>query len=42
MFQRESRWLVGFPDEIAASILWLLCDDAGCFTGSILDVAGGR
>jgi NAD(P)-dependent dehydrogenase (short-subunit alcohol dehydrogenase family) len=32
----------GNPAEIAASILWLLSDEASYVTASILDVAGGR
>ena len=32
----------GRADEVAAAVLWLLGDDAGYCTGSILDVAGGR
>lgn len=32
----------GYPEEIAAAILWLLSDEASYVTGSILDVAGGR
>jgi NAD(P)-dependent dehydrogenase (short-subunit alcohol dehydrogenase family) len=32
----------GRADEVAAAVLWLLSDDAGYCTGSILDVAGGR
>lgn len=32
----------GTPEEIAASILWLLSDEASYVTGAILDVAGGR
>jgi NAD(P)-dependent dehydrogenase (short-subunit alcohol dehydrogenase family) len=27
---------------VAAAVLWLLGDDAGYCTGSLLDVAGGR
>lgn len=32
----------GQPEEVAASILWLLSDEASYITGTILDVAGGR
>jgi NAD(P)-dependent dehydrogenase (short-subunit alcohol dehydrogenase family) len=32
----------GTADEVAGSIFWLLGDDSGYCTGSILDVAGGR
>jgi NAD(P)-dependent dehydrogenase (short-subunit alcohol dehydrogenase family) len=32
----------GHPEEVAAAIVWLLGDDAGYCTGSILDIAGGR
>jgi NAD(P)-dependent dehydrogenase (short-subunit alcohol dehydrogenase family) len=32
----------GEPGEVAAAIAWLLGDEAGYCTGSILDVAGGR
>ncbi len=32
----------GTPEEVASCILWLLSDQAGYVTGSILDVAGGR
>jgi NAD(P)-dependent dehydrogenase (short-subunit alcohol dehydrogenase family) len=32
----------GRADEVAAAVLWLLGDEAGYCTGSILDVAGGR
>ena len=32
----------GLPEEVAAAVLWLLGDDAGYCTGSLLDVAGGR
>ena len=32
----------GKPEEVASSILWLLSEQAGYVTGSILDVAGGR
>ena len=32
----------GHAAEVAASIIWLLSDDASYCTGSILDVAGGR
>jgi NAD(P)-dependent dehydrogenase (short-subunit alcohol dehydrogenase family) len=32
----------GTVDEVAAAILWLLGDEAGYCSGSILDVAGGR
>jgi NAD(P)-dependent dehydrogenase (short-subunit alcohol dehydrogenase family) len=32
----------GLPEEVAAAVLWLLGDDAGYCTGSVLDVAGGR
>lgn len=32
----------GYPEEIAAAILWLLSDEATYITGSILDVTGGR
>ena len=33
---------VGRADEVAAAILWLLSDEAGYCSGSILDVAGAR
>ncbi|TFD85850.1 SDR family oxidoreductase [Cryobacterium lactosi] len=32
----------GHPAEVAAAIIWLLGDEAGYCTGSILDIAGGR
>ena len=32
----------GSPEEVAASIAWLLSDDASYITGSFVDVAGGR
>ena len=32
----------GRADEVAAAIVWLLGDDAGYVTGSMVDVAGGR
>lgn len=32
----------GLPEEVAAAVVWLLGDDAGYCTGSVLDVAGGR
>lgn len=32
----------GTADEVARAILWLLSDQAGYTTGSLLDVAGGR
>lgn len=32
----------GQPEEVAASILWLLSDEASYVTGAILDVSGGR
>ena len=32
----------GRADEVAAAVLWLLGEEAGYCTGSILDVAGGR
>jgi NAD(P)-dependent dehydrogenase (short-subunit alcohol dehydrogenase family) len=32
----------GYPEEVAAAILWLLSDEASYTTGSFLDVAGGR
>lgn len=32
----------GRPAEVAAAVLWLLGDEAGYCTGSVLDVAGGR
>ena len=32
----------GLPAEVADAVLWLLGDDAGYCTGSVLDVAGGR
>lgn len=32
----------GHPGEVAAAIIWLLSDDANYYTGSILDIAGGR
>jgi NAD(P)-dependent dehydrogenase (short-subunit alcohol dehydrogenase family) len=32
----------GRADEVAAAVLWLLGEEAGYCTGSVLDVAGGR
>ncbi len=32
----------GEPEEVAASIMWLLSEEASYVTGSILDVTGGR
>lgn len=32
----------GSADEVAATILWLLSDEASYVTGSLLDVSGGR
>lgn len=32
----------GYPDEVAAAILWLLSANASYTTGSFLEVAGGR
>lgn len=32
----------GQPEEVAASILWLLSEEASYVTGAILDVSGGR
>ena len=32
---------IGTPDEVAAIIQFLASDDAGYFTGSAIDVAGG-
>lgn len=32
----------GQPDEVAAAILWLLCDEAAYTTGTFIDVSGGR
>jgi len=32
----------GTADEVAAAVVWLLSDDAGYCTGTVLDVAGGR
>jgi NAD(P)-dependent dehydrogenase (short-subunit alcohol dehydrogenase family) len=32
----------GQPEEVAASILWLLSEEASFITGTILDVSGGR
>jgi NAD(P)-dependent dehydrogenase (short-subunit alcohol dehydrogenase family) len=32
----------GTADEVAATIVWLLGDEASYVTGSIIDVAGGR
>lgn len=32
----------GRPEEVAASIVWLLSDQASYVTGTILDVSGGR
>jgi len=32
----------GQPEEVAASILWLLSDEASYVTGTFVDVSGGR
>lgn len=32
----------GEPEEVAATILWLLSDEASYITGAIVDVSGGR
>lgn len=32
----------GQPEEVAAAIAWLLCDEASYVTGALLDVGGGR
>ena len=32
----------GEPDEVAASIVWLLSEESSFVTGSVIDVAGGR
>lgn len=32
----------GTPDEVAATIAWLLSDDASYVSGALLDVSGGR
>ena len=32
----------GDPEEVAAAIVWLLCDEASYVSGAVLDVAGGR
>jgi NAD(P)-dependent dehydrogenase (short-subunit alcohol dehydrogenase family) len=32
----------GLPAEVAAAVVWLLGDESGYCTGSLLDVAGGR
>ena len=32
----------GTADEVAAAVVWLLSDEAGYCTGTVLDVAGGR
>lgn len=32
----------GHPEEVAASILWLLSDEASYVTGTFVDVSGGR
>ena len=33
---------VGQPDEVASAIVWLLSDDAGYVSGTVLGVSGGR
>jgi len=33
---------VGYPEEVANAILWLLSEEASYITGAILDVTGGR
>ena len=33
---------VGKPEEVAASILWLLSDEASYVSGAVLNVSGGR
>ena len=32
----------GYPEEVAASIAFLLSNDASYITGTFVDVAGGR
>jgi len=33
---------IGYPEEVAHAILWLLSDEASYVTGSVLEVSGGR
>ena len=32
----------GEPEEVAATVLWLLSEEASYITGTIVDVSGGR
>jgi len=32
----------GYPDEVAAAVLWLLSEDASYSTGTFIDVTGGK
>lgn len=32
----------GAAEEIAATVVWLMSDDASYVTGSLIDVSGGR
>jgi NAD(P)-dependent dehydrogenase (short-subunit alcohol dehydrogenase family) len=42
MAPRVPMQRAGSPEEVAASIVWLLSADASYTTGAILDVSGGR